>query len=113
MKMYALYDTVTSKYATCLEFPKFGCSSDWADGPFGARLHKGTTSMKGAMTRLLRRLELNVKMLKAGDWSDVGRYHNVMKTWSIECEERQARNLANFGMVIVEVVDDSVSPRIV
>jgi len=113
MKMYALYDTVTAKYATCLEHPQFGRQNDWTDHAFEARLHKAVPSMKGALTRLMWRLKTNVEMLKAGRWDDNIHHAIAMKKWSIECERRQADKIAGFGMVIVEVDDNNVSPRII
>lgn len=113
MKMYALYDTETEQYATCLEFPYFVRSKDWTTSSFKARKHSGLSSMKGAVTRLLWRLETNVEMLLAGSW-DAGRYHNdIMKTWSIECERRKSLGIAAFGIVIVEVDDSEITPTLV
>lgn len=112
MKMFALYDTVTRKYATCLEYPYFCRAKDWSVNAFEARKHVGRSSMKGAATRLQRRLELNVTMLKAGDWDGGGRHHDEMKAWGVECERRQADKLANFGIAIVELEDEGITPRI-
>ena len=113
MKMYAMYDTVTEKYATSLEFPYFCRKNDWSDSAFNARLHKTPSTMKAAMTRLMKRLELNINMLKNGDWDGPGRHFKMMKNWGIECERRQADKLVNFGMVIVEVDDSAIAPVIV
>lgn len=107
MKKYALYDTVTKRFATCLEYPHFDRKYDWTDSVFDARLHDTVRTMRTQLKKLMRRLELNVKKFMAGDWDSGSQHDDGMKRWGVECEKRQASGLVNFGMIVVEVSDEN------
>lgn len=115
--MFALYDEVEKKYATCLSDPIFGRSSDWVDeigpkvvGVPAARLHKTKSTMKAQLTMLLWRLNMNVEMLDNGSWQkeldDKGDttagHFTKMLGWSVECKRRQDAGYTAFGLTIVE-----------
>ncbi len=105
--MFAMYDTIEKKYATVLNFPYFGRSLDWVDSISGppvvgkrhARVHKTKATMKGQLTQLMWRLNMNVEMLAEGAWDD----RPDMLTWSIECKRRLDAGYTDFGMEVVEI----------
>lgn len=101
--MFAIYDGIDKKFATCMVYPMFGIAKHWSDDVMKARLHEKVTITRPYFNSLIKQILETVPQVHKGVFNRDLEWDKWMRAWAEEADRRTDAGFMNFGLQIVEV----------